>query len=363
MSEDFFSSTSFKNKLKREYEEIKGLYERLVDEVLYMLRESIEKNKIKIHTLTARETKVKTFESFYGKVIRKQLRNNQFEAIEDIAGVRVICLYRSDLERVGSVISENFDVIRADTTTTRSETPFGYASDQYVVKLPKECKGPRYDHIKNLKCEIQVRTILMDAWASVSHHLDYKKQVDIPRELRTDFNALAGLFYVADTHFELFKEGIEESRASLMKTVEQGMFDLDQEINLDSLTAYLQWKFPERKIESVMSDIVSELREHGYQNIRQLDDKINIASPVLKQLENEIFNQKKWKPRWAPGGLIRASLDLTDDKYFFKRRMPSYARKRKEKYRAKLKKKIRMRAHKNRDLQEDISGAYGKNVS
>ena len=337
MSEDYFLSERFKNKLKMKYEELSGLYCRLVDEVLYILRESIKKSKIRIHSLTPRETKIKTFESFYDKVIRKQIRNKQFEAIEDIAGIRVICLYRSDLERLGSIISKNFDMIRVDTSRTRTETPFGYMSDHYIVKLPKECKGARYDSIKNLKCEIQVHTILMDAWASVSHHLDYKRQVDIPSELRTDFNSLVGLFYVADTHFELFKDGIEKARMNLIKTVETGEFNLDQEINLDSLTAYLKWKLPEREIKSVSSEIVSELREFGYENMSQLDDKISVVLPILKEYEMEIFNQKKWEPRWLPDGLVRMCLDVTDDEHF-KRALPSDIRNVVKKYRAKLKK-------------------------
>lgn len=328
MSENYFSSGSLRDKLLEEYEKSRSLYARLVDEVLYILRTSIDKSKLKIHSLIARETKIKTFESFYNAVVRKQIMKNHLETIEDIAGVRVICLYRSDLEILNSIVSKNFDIIRIDTSRTRTETPFGYSSDHYVVKLPKKCRGPRYDSIKNLKCEIQVRTIPMDAWASVSHHLDYKQNVDIPRDLRTSFNALAGLFHVADTIFELFKKGIEQTRADLMRTVEEDMFDLDQEINLDSLVAYLKWKFPERierKRDPATSEIIKELRECGYQNVRQLDDKINIAKPVVKQLENEAFEQKKWRPQWTFDGLIRAFLDLADDEYFkerFGRRTP-----------------------------------------
>jgi len=344
VSEDLFLSPNLKNKLKREYEKLESAYIDVVNEVVQVLMKCITKNEIKIHSLDSREHIIKTFESFCKKIVRKQIQNNHFEAIEDIAGVRVICHYRSDLERLGTAIFENFDVIRVDTSRTRSETPFGYSSDHYIVRPPKECKLTRYNKIKDLKCEIQVRTILMDAWASVSHHLDYKQQIDIPRELRTDFNALAGLFYVVDTHFELFKEGIEESRAKLIETVKQNMFDLDQEINLDSLTAYLKWKFQERKIQSVESDIVSELRKYGYQNIRQLDDKFNIASPVLKQLEKLTFGYRKWRPRWAPSGLIRQCLTLTDDTYFsvLKNRLlplQPLPFKQTEKYRTKLRRK------------------------
>lgn len=325
------------NNLKRQYEELKIFYEKLVDEVLFILRECIKESQIKIHSIVPRETKIKTFQSFYNKVIRHHVEKNEFEAIEDIAGVRVICLYRSDLDRLGNIISDNFNIVQVDTSRTRTKAPFGYASDHYVVKLPKTCKGPRYDKLKHLKCEIQVRTILMDAWASVSHHLDYKQEIDIPKELRTDFNALSGLFYVADTHFELFRKGFEEARADLMKSVQEDIFNLDQEINLDSLTAYFKWKFPERREDprTISSNIVSELRQYGYQNIHQLDDKINIALPILEEIENEIFYQKEWKPRWRPDGLIRQCLDLTDNEYF-ERPLPEKVREMTKKYRTKL---------------------------
>ena len=337
MSERVLLPAGFKGKLERESEKTRSLYEKLVDEVIYILNNALKRSDIKIHGLTHRETKIKTFESFYEKIIRKRIMENQFEAVEDIAGIRIICLYRSDLEKLEKLISAKFDVVRADTSRTRTETPFGYSSDHYIVKLAKDCKGPRYDDVKKLKCEIQVRTILMDAWSSVSHHLDYKQEIDIPKELRTDFNALSGMFYVADTHFELFRKGFEEARADLMRSVQENIFHLDQEINLDSLTAYFKWKFPERRehARAVSSDIVSELRQYGYQNIRQLDDKINIAFPVLKDSENEAYNQKEWKPRWAPDGIIRHCLDLTDNEYF-KRPMPLEFLEMTKKYRTKL---------------------------
>ena len=312
----------FKDRLKEEYDRLRSSYEKLVDEAIYVLRQAIVRSGIKTHSVVSRDTKIKAFKSFYEKVSRKGIGQNQFDAIEDIAGIRVICLYRSDLEKLEKLIREKFDLVRADTSRTRTEKPFGYLSDHYIVKLSRHCKGPRYDDIKNLKCEIQVRTLLMDAWASVSHHLDYKQEMDIPSELRADFNALSGLFYVADTHFELFKKGVVEARENLMKTVRRGEFNINQEINLDSLAAYMQWKFPERKIKATSlthfgwSLIISELSRLGYRRIRELDDKVNKVFQILKELEQREFEQKKWSPVWAPDGLIRVVLDLTDDKYF-----------------------------------------------
>lgn len=337
MAEDYLISPQFKEKLRKEYEELKDSYESLVDEVVYILSDLIHRSKIKVHNITYRENKVKTFESLYAKVLMHRITEKQFEKVEDIAGVRVICLYRSDLERIGKSISESFRVLSSDTSRTRTETPFGYASDHYIVKLPKECKGARYDNIKGLKCEIQVRTILMDAWASVSHHLAYKREVDIPSELKADFNSLAGLFHIADTHFELFRKGVESTRADLMETVRRDTFNLDQEINFDSLHAYLRLKFPERAMELCSpTDIIAELRHYGYVKIRQLDAKVNKAYPVLYDSEREFFGYKKWVEGFNSEGLIGHILELTDDEYFKSSSLSPNLRKPVLKYRAKL---------------------------
>lgn len=327
MTMDSLSSKDFKNDLKLKYEGLHSLYEQLVDEVLYILKSSIDRTNIKVHSLGARDTKIKTFESFYQKVLRHQITVNQFDSVDDIAGVRVICLYRSDLEKIGKTVTTEFNVLKADTSRTRTETPFGYSSDHYTVTLSKECKGPRYDRIKNLRCEIQVRTILMDAWASVSHHLDYKQETDIPSDLRTDFNAVSGLFYVADTHFELFKEGVVKARANLMKTIQEGTFDLDQEINLESLTAFIDLRFPERSHKRGFlggSDVLSELRKFGYKNLRPLDEKVQMVLPMIKEYEMAEFKLSKWEPQWAYDGLVRTILDLADDRYFKSRLSSTY---------------------------------------
>lgn len=293
MAEDSFLSPIFRDELKKKYDELKFSYEKLVDEVTYTLEKALENGKMKIHSLGARKTKIKTFDSICEKIKRKQVKEDPLSKIEDIAGVRVICLYRSDLERIGKIIANNFDIVRSDTSRTRTETPFGYSSDHYIVRFPEKCKGTRYDDIKDLLCEIQIRTILMDAWASVSHHLDYKQEIDIPTTLRVDFNALVGLFYVADTHFDMFREGVEEARTKLTKSIQKGTFELDQEINLDGLTAYLESRFPERSSErSDYSNIVKELKRFGYKTIRQLDDKVKIAMPLLNEYEMKVASER-----------------------------------------------------------------------
>jgi hypothetical protein len=239
---------------------------------------------------------------------------NIFSNVHDIAGVRIVCLYRSDLEKIGNLISKSFEIVSMDTSRTRSETQFGYMADHYIVKLSKDCKGKRYDDIKILHCEIQVRTVLMDAWASVSHHLEYKKETDIPSNLRKDFNAVSGLLYAADTHFELFKEGIERSKEQLLNSFRSDNLNLAQEINMDSIGAYLRWRFPERERYSIStySDLVTDLNKFGYFSIGELDKVIRLTEKKANALEMEEMHQRFY----SDTGFVRICLMLYDDKYY-----------------------------------------------
>ena len=280
----FLYNPPSKGRLRKKYQKLIPLYGQLAEEVKFILGYHLKQVGVKVHNI---ESRIKNFESFYEKIIRKEVEKDPFTVINDIAGVRIICLYRTDLDRIRDLINREFNVLHSDTSRTRSEDHFGYMSDHYVVTLSKKYKGARYDKIKNLKCEIQVRTILMHAWASVSHHLDYKKEVDIPSHLLKDFKALSGLFYVADTHFEMLRKIIEETRSDSMKAAKKAKFDLNQEMNLDSLRAYLAWKFPKRKAHPVDSAILDFLREEGFEKLTEIDKAVDRSKPMLEKIESK----------------------------------------------------------------------------
>jgi hypothetical protein len=209
--------------------------------------------------------------------LRKDVAGAPFDLIEDIAGIRIICLYRSDLEKIEAIIRNNFRVVSSKTMRDQTSLTFGYMSDHYIVMIPASCSGIRYDSIKNLKCEIQVRTVAMHAWATVSHQLDYKQDVDIPSQFKNDFYALSGIFYVADTLFEQFRNARDESARILVKRTMDKEFNLDYEINLDTMNAFLDWKFPDRKQygPSSVSELLSDLTEAQVKTFRELNELID----------------------------------------------------------------------------------------
>jgi putative GTP pyrophosphokinase len=298
---------------KDQYEKLHPLYERLCQEVTFILDDEIRKSQIKIHGISYR---IKSFDSICDKIGRKAVSIDPFKQVHDTAGARIICLYRSDLDAVGKLICKNFDVISSDTSRAGLETKFGYMADHYLVKLSTEYSGKRYDEIKSLQCEIQVRTILMDAWAAVSHHLDYKKETDVPSPLKKDFSAVSGLLYAADTHFELFRQGIEKATAKLLRSVKSDRFDLKQEINMDSLRAYLKWKLPHRETYSVStySDLVTDLKKIGYMKITQLDDALQASITIAEVVEKEEMHRRFY----SDTGFVRICLMLYDKEYYQK---------------------------------------------
>ncbi len=120
-------------------------------------------------------------------------------------GFRVICLFLDDLGRIKNIIKDKLNIISEDNKISDTDISiFGYMSLHIKCRL-KPNKNLNNEQDK-MPFEIQVRTIAQDAWATISHYLHYKKDSLIPEEMKRDFYALSGLFYVADTHFSLLRQ-------------------------------------------------------------------------------------------------------------------------------------------------------------
>lgn len=305
--------------LKTEYESKKEKYSRLKEEIYFSLEQNLKKQEIELHGDI--QCRIKEFDSFYSKIIRYEIRDDPFDIIKDVVGIRIICLYRSDLKKIGKLILDNFKIVETDIKSKKiSSKEFGYLADHYIVNLSRTCNGPRYDGIKFLQCEIQVKTLLMDAWDSISHHLDYKQEIDIPSKLRRDFYALSGLFYVADTHFELFRDSVKTLKAELQKSVKKDEFDLTQELNLTSLRVYLNSKYKsrEKNEEKDYSELLKELIEVGYDNFEKLDYNLDRGYVAVLTSEKEkppTESGGREKTKYSDVGIVRATLNYVDPNY------------------------------------------------
>lgn len=194
----------FRN-VREEFESNRIFFERLKETALSVLDKERKRQLIKIHIVDSR---IKEIDSFLDKIRRDDVKE-PFIEIRDIVGLRVVCLFRSDIKRVGNVVRRAFRVIDEKDKTKHSDPRiFEYEGFHFKVKLKEEDLSSEDSEIGKITFEIQVCTIGQDAWAAVSHHLDYKKEKGIPDSLRQDFNALSGLFHVADSQFEFVRREV-----------------------------------------------------------------------------------------------------------------------------------------------------------
>lgn len=145
-------------------------------------------------------------------------------SISDIIGVRVICLYEADIPLVEEIIRKHFDVIGVTDKTSillSAIRAFGYKGLHFDLKLNAERKlFPEYERFSEMQFELQVRTIVQDAWSEVDHKLKYKKQ--IPDLLQRRIIRLSALFELADQEFVAIRNETEAlERAAIEKAVEQ----------------------------------------------------------------------------------------------------------------------------------------------
>lgn len=138
---------------------------------------SLEYDRNPIETI---KTRLKSTESIIKKLVRRNfpLTVDSIEAnLNDIAGVRVVCSFLEDIYLLADCLLQQDDVKLIQVKDyIKNPKPNGYRSLHLIIEIPIFLK----DEKKDMRVEVQLRTIAMDFWASLDHKLSYKK--DIPKE-------------------------------------------------------------------------------------------------------------------------------------------------------------------------------------
>jgi ppGpp synthetase/RelA/SpoT-type nucleotidyltranferase len=296
----------------RSFIENRPKFEKLCEEVSYILKTRLKERAVEYAYVTNR---TKTVNSFIEKAYRKNYQN-PLEETTDIGGVRIIFLYKSDRPFIEEIITSEFEIIKKKDKIKDQETDrFGYADLQYRVKLGQLSSGPRYDDLIDLECEIQVRTVLQDAWSIIAHHLVYKKESEVPKEFRRELNSISAIFENADGQFDELKIKIDDYKRELKNKQLKKNELLDQEINYDTLYEYLHKKYPstDPAPPQHLSVLIAELLRADYTNINKLDSELNRTKNALEAIEKEL---SRGRPVILHNvGKVRNSLSIIDDNY------------------------------------------------
>lgn len=147
-------------------------------------------------------SRVKRPEAITAKLHRKGLEVSLeaiAEQLDDVAGVRVICPFVSDVYRVAEMLTGQDDVellLSKDYIAEPKEN--GYRSLHLIVRIPVFLSA-RVEHVK---VEVQLRTIAMDFWATLEHKLFYKYDDQVPADFADELASTATIAAQLDARMQ-----------------------------------------------------------------------------------------------------------------------------------------------------------------
>ena len=167
---------------------------------------SLEYDRNPIETIKSR---LKSPESIMEKMQRKGLPftvDSIEQNIMDVAGVRVICSFPSDIYALSDMFLRQDDIRLVEKKDyIKNPKSNGYRSLHLIVEIPIFLHNRK----KLMKLEVQFRTISMDWWASLEHKIRYKKDYCMTEEMEDDLLDCANRSAMVDMRMESIYKTVE----------------------------------------------------------------------------------------------------------------------------------------------------------
>lgn len=156
--------------------------------------------------------RVKTISSILEKAQKKQIPLNEIEEkVEDIAGIRIICQFVEDIQKVVEIIKKRTDMrIKSEKDYISHRKESGYRSYHLIIIYTVQTlRGT-----KEIQAEIQIRTLAMNFWATIEHSLQYKYKQNIPEHIRTRLTTASEAIVVLDREMSVVRDEIMDAQNS-----------------------------------------------------------------------------------------------------------------------------------------------------
>jgi putative GTP pyrophosphokinase len=130
--------------------------------------------------------------------------------INDIAGIRIVCSFTTDIYRVAEMIGKQNDLtVISVKDYIKHPKDSGYKSYHMLVSVPIFLS----DRVVDTKVEIQIRTIAMDFWASLEHKIYYKFEGNAPDYISRDLKECSEIVSMMDAKMLQLNQAILEAKA------------------------------------------------------------------------------------------------------------------------------------------------------
>ncbi|MCI9493735.1 MAG: GTP pyrophosphokinase family protein [Lachnospiraceae bacterium] len=158
------------------------------------------------------KSRIKSPESIVKKLKRHGYEStieNMVNHINDIAGIRVVCSFTSDIYRLAEMIGRQNDLtVVSIKDYIKNPKDSGYKSYHMLVTVPIFLT----EGVVDTKVEIQIRTIAMDFWASLEHKIYYKFEGNAPEYISRDLQECAGIVSMLDAKMLSLNEAIIQAK-------------------------------------------------------------------------------------------------------------------------------------------------------
>jgi putative GTP pyrophosphokinase len=296
------------------YAQNRGLYKKLSEKIAVIITELLEESNLTVHAITNR---AKDVDSFKRKIANDKY-NDPISQITDFSGIRIIAYVEDDLKPICEIITNSFDIDESnsgDKSDDLGTDKVGYKSIHFIATIKSDRLNlPEYKKFKELKFEVQVRTILQHAWAEIEHDRNYKFNGVLPPEITRRFKILAGSLELIDREFNQLSKEIDKISETVKSASDEELIKIP--INSTTLKQFFKTKFKNlvgKYIETIDidNDLINELKIFGIENL----DQLNNAIP--KDFEKSI--KKLYVNKETYIGILRDIMIINDvDKYFKK---------------------------------------------
>lgn len=197
--------------LERLYQQVRPACEASLQGLQQQMRKLLEQHGF---TPTVKY-RVKRFSAYFAKWQRSlSAKSAPHETrLSDFLGLRIVCPFLSDIDAIEHLVHEHFPVIEVERKGIQhSFREFGYDSVHLLIRHPLDQVDEQLPGIQPV-CEIQLRTILQEAWAEVEHELVYKSDIDLPNEsIRRKLASLNATLTLSDLIFQELRDFQQELR-------------------------------------------------------------------------------------------------------------------------------------------------------
>jgi ppGpp synthetase/RelA/SpoT-type nucleotidyltranferase len=237
--------------------------------------------------------------SIIKKIKKKQSEKEYtYNDLKDKLGLRIICTYKEDLEKVDSFLKENFIIKKAEYKKDILDfDKLDYTSNHYDASINANIAAfQNHNHLKDLVFEIQVRTLNQHAWSNTAHTLAYKQEAEIPPLLKRRVYRLLSLYEIADDEFSSVNAALSNNPDNIVYTLlrkleskiyKYAKLDFDRTMSLRSIKIILSYLSPDQQqnlfknIEAFITDKSEKIIQIFNENRIRFYEIPNLTQPEI----------------------------------------------------------------------------------